>query len=288
MFDWDWNWTLQEGRSPGTGLSTPDLEYLQEAKILNPHQTRWALFFTCFNFTISFHPGAKNVQANTLSYLYTLEEATEEPEPILPSTLFVNPIQWSQDQPTSSNVSEATSPGSPLGLQYVPCSQRTPLIHSMHSSLSTGHPEANSTLLLLKDCFWLPDLLVMWEGSCNGRSDCATSWSPHHIPDDKLNPLSILNHPWSHLWVDYSTELPHSDGNTCILVVIDRFSKSCCLLPLKGIPTMMEIAELLFNHVFRYFGIPEEIVSYRGPQFISKVWKAFFTILGVTVSLSSG
>ncbi len=40
--------------------------------------------------------------------------------------------------------------------------------------------------------------------------------------------------------------------------------------------------------VFCYYGIPEDIVSDWGPQFISKVWKAFFTLLGVTVSLSSG
>ncbi|KAI2665792.1 Transposon Tf2-9 polyprotein [Labeo rohita] len=45
---------------------------------------------------------------------------------------------------------------------------------------------------------------------------------------------------------------------------------------------------ILFNHVFRYYGLPEDIVSDRGPQFISRVWKAFFKLLGVTVSLSSG
>ncbi|KAK3560416.1 hypothetical protein QTP86_008457 [Hemibagrus guttatus] len=44
----------------------------------------------------------------------------------------------------------------------------------------------------------------------------------------------------------------------------------------------------MFNHIFRYFGIPEDIVSDRGPQFISRVWKAFFSLLGVAVSLSSG
>ncbi|KAK3525901.1 hypothetical protein QTP70_010956 [Hemibagrus guttatus] len=50
----------------------------------------------------------------------------------------------------------------------------------------------------------------------------------------------------------------------------------------------MEAAELLFNQVFRYFGIPEDIVSDRGPQFVSRVWRAFFTRLGVAVNLSSG
>ncbi len=70
--------------------------------------------------------------------------------------------------------------------------------------------------------------------------------------------------------------------------MVDRFSKSCRLIPLKRLPTAMETAELMFNHVFRYFGIPEDIVSNRGPQFISQVWKSFLKLLGVTVSLSSG
>ncbi len=50
----------------------------------------------------------------------------------------------------------------------------------------------------------------------------------------------------------------------------------------------MKMAEQMFNHVFRYFGIPEDIVSDRGPQLIYRVWKNFLKLLGVTVSLSSG
>ncbi|KAK3509139.1 hypothetical protein QTP70_020250 [Hemibagrus guttatus] len=48
------------------------------------------------------------------------------------------------------------------------------------------------------------------------------------------------------------------------------------------------MAECLFNHVSRYYGLPEDIVSDRGPQFTSRVWRAFFKRLGVTISLSSG
>jgi len=61
--------------------------------------------------------------------------------------------------------------------------------------------------------------------------------------------------------VDFITDLPPSNGNTCILVIVDRFSKSCRLLPLKGLPTAIETAENLFNQAFQYFGIPEDIVS---------------------------
>lgn len=63
-------------------------------------------------------------------------------------------------------------------------------------------------------------------------------------------PLPIPSRPWSHLGVDFVTDLPPSSGNTCILVVIEHFSKSCCLNPFKSLPTAMETAELLFQHVF--------------------------------------
>ncbi|KAL0190948.1 hypothetical protein M9458_013646 [Cirrhinus mrigala] len=119
-------------------------------------------------------------------------------------------------------------------------------------------------------------------------SVCARSNSPRQLPTGKLVPFPIPQRPWSHLGVDFITDLPESEGNTCVLVIVDRFSKSCKLVPLKGLPTAMETAEQLFHQVFRHFGLPEEIVSDRGPQFTSHVWKAFFKLLGVSVNLSSG
>ncbi|KAK3516148.1 hypothetical protein QTP70_005401 [Hemibagrus guttatus] len=87
---------------------------------------------------------------------------------------------------------------------------------------------------------------------------------------------------------DFVTDLPPSNGFTTILVAIDRFSKACRLIPLKGLPTAMETAQSLFHQVFRVYGIPEDIVSDRGTQFTSQVWKAFCKQLDINVSLTSG
>lgn len=57
---------------------------------------------------------------------------------------------------------------------------------------------------------------------------------------------------------------------------------------LPKLPSAQETADLLALHVFRLHGIPADIVSDRGPQFFSQVWKAFCSALGATVSLSSG
>ncbi|KAI5090260.1 hypothetical protein C0J45_20395, partial [Silurus meridionalis] len=121
-----------------------------------------------------------------------------------------------------------------------------------------------------------------------GCPTCAMSKVPRHLPVGKLVPLMIPERPWSHIGIDFVTDLPRSEGHTCVLVVVDRFSKACRLIPLPGLPTALETAEALFQHVFRNFSLPEEIVSDRGPQFTSRVWRAFFHLLGVAVNLSSG
>lgn len=93
-------------------------------------------------------------------------------------------------------------------------------------------------------------------------------------------------HP-SHIAIDFITDLPESRGNTIILTVIDRFSKSCRLIPLPILLTAFETVEILCNYVFRLCGLPEDIISDRGPQFTSRVWAAFFKHLNINVSLTS-
>lgn len=100
-----------------------------------------------------------------------------------------------------------------------------------------------------------------------------------------------LTHPWSHLNIDFITDVPQLEGNTTILVVVDRFSCSIKLVALPALPTAMEVAKIIFHHIFRYYGIPDDIVSNQGPQFVSclkRVWGAFMEKLGVSVSLTSG
>lgn len=49
-----------------------------------------------------------------------------------------------------------------------------------------------------------------------------------------------------------------------------------------------ESAKLFLDNIYRYHGLPNDIVSDRGPQFISKFWKSFFQLLKVQINLSSG
>jgi len=112
-----------------------NLEYLRDTKQLNPRQARWALFFTRFNFTVSYHPGTKNCKADALSRLYQLDPDNPDPKPILPSAMIVSPILWSINQRISqANRSNPAPPGRPEGLLYSPPVHRQPLVDLAHTS----------------------------------------------------------------------------------------------------------------------------------------------------------
>ncbi|KAL0188420.1 hypothetical protein M9458_015519, partial [Cirrhinus mrigala] len=282
----EWRHWLEGARHPVTIITDhKNLQYLRDAKRLNPRQARWALFFTRFHLKITYRPGSKNIPADALSRLSSPEPSID-PEPIIPSHLFVSPIIWNIDRDIQqATLQEPAPPDCPKGKIYVPSSLRDRLLGTVHQS---GHPGSKRTLSLLQSRYWWSSMrrdTIRYVQSC---SVCARSNSLRMSPAGLLVPLPIPERPWSHLGVDFITDLPRSEGNTCILVVVDRFSKMCKLIPLSGLPTAMEAAEHLFNQVFRQFGLPEEIVSDRGPQFISHVWKAFFKLLGVSVNLSSG
>jgi transposase InsO family protein len=51
--------------------------------------------------------------------------------------------------------------------------------------------------------------------------------------------------------------------------------------------TAEETAQLILGGIVRLHGLPEEIVSDRGPQFASKFWRRLFELLGVDIWLSS-
>ncbi|KAI3355642.1 hypothetical protein L3Q82_004175 [Scortum barcoo] len=77
-------------------------------------------------------------------------------------------------------------------------------------------------------------------------------------------------------------------NNTTILTIVDWFSKAAHFIALPKLPSARKTADLLTSHVVHLHGIPQDVVSDRGPQFISRVWKEFCRGLGITVSFSSG
>ncbi|KAL0165102.1 hypothetical protein M9458_040855, partial [Cirrhinus mrigala] len=286
----EWRHWLEGAKHPFTVLTDHrNLEYLRSAKLLNHRQARWALFFTRFDFSISYRPGSQNTKADALSRMHEPDRPVRPPETILPSSLIVAPVRWDvMAEITEAQVQDPPPADCPDNLVYVPHSLRTRVLTEVHTVPSSGHPGIEATLHLLHNRYWWPNQRADTIKFVNQCTVCNQTKVPHRLPAGLLQPLPVPQRPWSHISVDFITDLPPSNGYTTILTVIDRFSKSCRLIPLAKLPTAMETAEHLCNWVFRLYGLPEDIVSDRGPQFSSHLWSSFFRLLGVNVSLTSG
>ena len=103
-----------------------------------------------------------------------------------------------------------------------------------------------------------------------------------------LQPLSIPSRPWSNISLDFVTGLPASQGHTTVLTVVARFSKMVRFIALPKLPSAKETAEVMMDLVFKIHGFPKDIVSDRGPQFVSRFWREFWRLIGATASLTSG
>ncbi|KAK3531883.1 hypothetical protein QTP70_034386 [Hemibagrus guttatus] len=286
----EWRHWLEGARHPFQVLTDHrNLEYLRGAKRLNPRQARWALFFTRFRFTVTYRPGSKNGKADALSRGFETPSEPTRIEPILLVTAILAPVQWNLvEEIQHAHAREPPPAGCPPNRLFVPPQFRLQVMQWVHEAPSSGHPGIRRSTQLLRRRFWWPSLTSDVEEHVRACSTCAQTRTSRQLPEGLLEPLPIPQRPWSHLSVDFLTDLPDSGGHTAVLVVVDRFSKGCKLIPLKGLPSAMQTAEALFLHVFRNFGLPEDIVSDRGPQFTSRVWESLCARLGIGVSLSSG
>ncbi len=286
----EWRHLLEGAAHPFQVITDhKNLEYIKSTKRLNPRQARWALFFTRFQFTVTYRPGSKNCKADALSRRYDLPTEHLIPEPILPHSVILTPVSWDIMEELQQEQQHEPPPAHcPPDKQYVPRCLRQRIMQWVHASISAGHPGISRTIRLLQNSFWWPAMAREVTAYVKSCQVCAQSKTPKELPSGLLQPLPIPQRPWSHLSIDFVTDLPPSNHFTTVLVIIDRFSKSCRLIPFKGLPTAMETAQALFHHVFRVYGLPEDIVSDRGTQFTSQVWRAFCKQLDINVSLTSG
>ncbi|KAL0146514.1 hypothetical protein M9458_058145 [Cirrhinus mrigala] len=253
------------------------------------YDARWSLFFTRFHFEITYRPGSQNTKADALSRIHEPDHTPSPPETILPASVILAPVTWDiMTEITEGHAQDPPPVDCPTNLTYVPVHLRSRVLSEVHSTPSSGHPGIEATIELLHNRFWWQSLRSDTITFIKNCSVCNTSKTPRQLPAGLLQPLPVPNRPWSHIAVDFVTDLPSSHGQTTILSVIDRFSKGCRFIPFPKLPTAMETAEALCNSVFRFYGLPEDIVSDRGPQFTSRLWSSFFHLLGVNVSLTSG
>jgi len=81
--------------------------------------------------------------------------------------------------------------------------------------------------------------------------------------------------------VDITGPHPRSSrGNQYILTFVDHFTKWAEAIPIRN-HTAPIVARTLMTHVFSRFGAPYQILTDRGPEFESELFKQLLVLMGV-------
>ena len=103
----------------------------------------------------------------------------------------------------------------------------------------------------------------------------------------KLKLGKVPERPWTHLTVDFITKLPVVAGKDAILVVCDRLSKMTHFVATTEGTSVEGLARLFWDNVWKLHGLPESVVSDRGPQFAAELTKELNRMLGIETRLST-
>ena len=93
--------------------------------------------------------------------------------------------------------------------------------------------------------------------------------------------------PWQEIAMDFVGELPDSEGFNAILVITDRFTKCQRYIAAKTTWNARDVADVLINEIYRFYGLPKSITSDRGPQFASECWQEIHKQLDIMLRIST-
>ena len=106
-------------------------------------------------------------------------------------------------------------------------------------------------------------------------------------PVGKLKLSEVPEKLWTYLMVDFITKLLVVAGKDAILVVYNRLSKITHFVAMTEETLVEELARLFRDNVWKLHGLPESVVSDRGPQFAAELTKELNQILGIETRLST-
>lgn len=99
--------------------------------------------------------------------------------------------------------------------------------------------------------------------------------------------MLVLDRAWVVVSMDFIERLPPSGGASCILVVVDLFSKYAQFVSLKHPFTASTVAQNFLSNIYKLHGLPQAIVSDQDKIFTSTFGRELFKLAGVELRLST-
>jgi Integrase zinc binding domain len=175
---------------------------------------------------------------------------------------------------------------------YVPIDAelRREIVRRYHDHPTAGHPGELQTFNAVKEHYWWPGLRVFIKNYVQGCGTCQQFKIDRNPSKPMFVPIkgAKSTRPFASCSMDLITDLPPVDGCDSILVVVDRGNtKGEILIPTAKTLTQEGAGQLLLDNLYKQFGLPDKMLSDRGPQFAAKAFHKLLKLLGIKSNLTT-
>ena len=164
---------------------------------------------------------------------------------------------------------------------------RTEIIQLHYDVPMAGHGEKWKTVELVTRNYWWPGVTREVGRYVEGCDLCQQMKNRTEEVAGKLKLGEVPEKLWTHISVNFIMNLPIVAGKDVILVVCDRLSKITHFVATTEGTTAEGLARLFRDNVWRLHGLPESVVSDRGPQFAAELTKELNKMLEIQIKLST-
>ena len=253
-----------------------NLQYWKSPRNLNRRTARWHADLQDYDFVLQHIPGKTNTLPDLLSRLPTDDDGKGDNKDVVML-------------PPERLMTAATCPPGKTLVPALP-EVRRGILQIYHDHPSSGHPGRDETIRKIQERFWWPRMKEWIAEYIQGCSVCQQSKILTHRPKVPMYKIPTVSNarPFQRVAMDLITGLPQRKGYNTILTIVDQgCSRAAVFLPCSTEITGPGIAQLYFEHVYRWFGLPDKIISDRDPRFTSHFGRALTKKLGIEQNLSS-
>ncbi|CAM6102376.1 unnamed protein product [Calypogeia fissa] len=170
---------------------------------------------------------------------------------------------------------------------YILQSLRLEILQKYHDSPWGGHGgQAATYRSMSQDVYW-PDMKEAILQHVQSCYSCQKNRMVYRAKGGLLKPLPVSAAPWESISMDFIQGLSMAYGYDVILTIVDHFSKMAYFLPTYKTVSAWEVANMVFNSVFRMWGLPLQILLDRNSRFTWHFWKALFRLSGTDLTRGS-